>query len=70
MQLYLFDGGEDGEHNSVGFVEICSIFLKQNDLFSSVQYHLTENEQDVEMGVAAQQAEYISLNTNILLHQA
>ena len=31
MNLGSFDGGDDGEHNSVGFTEISSIFRVQND---------------------------------------
>ena len=29
----LFDGGDDGEHNDVGFVEVTEIFLTQNAFF-------------------------------------
>ena len=38
-----FDGGEDGKHNSVSFVEVFDIFATQSDFlsasFDSVSYH-------------------------------
>ena len=41
MEFGLFDGGEDGEDNSVGHVEMCKIFTTQ-DAFFFEQNHSTE----------------------------
>ena len=41
MGFGLFAGG-DGEHNSVGFVEISQKYLRSETQFSSEQSHLTK----------------------------
>ena len=41
MDFGSFDGGEDGECNGVGLVEVSGIFAMQDDYFEK-PYHLTE----------------------------